>query len=139
MGFKSRDAKNAYQRALRKQSTPEQRARERARCARYRAANREQLREYDKKRHVVHEIKRNVLREPQGIAARAAALRWDRLQSAGYDARRAEAIADAHDMQYRLLSEVWWADRLEREAQRAGRRSRSRRNFITVAAGSQHE
>lgn len=51
---------------------------------------------------------RQRLREPKGIAARAASLRWDQLRQAGRDARRWEAVRDARDDELRLLSEVWF-------------------------------
>lgn len=108
MAFKDREKKKAYQRLQRAQRTGEQRERERLRCARYRAANRERLREYDRSRHAVHEMKRNTLREPQSIAAWRAALRWRRLADAERDARLWEAVSDARDMQLRLLAEVWF-------------------------------
>lgn len=61
---------------------------------------------------------RQRLQEPRTIAEARAALRWDRMWFASQTARRAEVVADAIDQQYRDLSEVWWQQRLDREARR---------------------
>lgn len=108
MAFKDRATLLAYKRLQRSRMTEEQRERERERVRRSRELHREKRREYDRERYVVHEMKRNTLREPQTIAARRAALRWDRLYSAGQDARRLEMIQDAREAQLQLYAQIWF-------------------------------
>lgn len=107
MALKDKAARAAYNKAYRERrssSLPESEKK------RLRELHNEKQKEYCAQGYnkSARDGERQRLREPRTIAARAAALRWDRLRYAGRSARLWEAVQDARDQQLRLLSEVWF-------------------------------